>query len=237
MERVVAIGGTNSRTYPLEYEAVKLAGLRNPRALFIPTAANDNPQYIAWFHDLFGDKFGCVTEALLLADRTPTSTSVADTIRGADIIYLGAGGDPRVAYEQIWPRSNIRPLLEEVRDTTVLAGSSAGAMFLGTKGYGQNGDTGYVVEGLGVIPGIICAHYASPSRPSREVGLRLQMQDEDWAFALKEDTAVIRAGPGIRVMTTTLSGGAFLLRRRGGVVESTKLAPSASYTPITNLGR
>ncbi len=236
MERAVAIGGTNSKGYPLEHEAVRLACSPHPRALFIPTAANDNPKYVSWFDDFFGKKFGCQTDVLLLAHNTPPYSSAADAIRRAEIIYLGAGGDPRVAYEQIWPRFSISQLLQEALPTTVLAGSSAGAMFLGTKGYGQNGDSGYLVEGLGAIPGIVCAHYANPSRPSRETGLRLQMQDGDLAFALKEDTALIRQGSGLRVMTAALSGGAFLLSSRGLSISSSQLHPSASLTPITNLG-
>lgn len=236
MERAVAIGGGDSSNTQLEHEVARVAEKAHSHALFIPTAAGDNPRYIDWFNKTFS-RFGCTTEALLMHAANPSPSDVADAIRGADIIYLGAGGDPRKVYEQIWPRFRIRELLNDARERAVLAGSSAGAMFLGTKGYGQNPGEPYLVEGLGVIPGTVCAHYDNPIRGSREAGLKTSLADGGSAFALKDSTAMIRVGDGFRIRTSDYPGGAFYLRKRGSVVESTRLLPSASYTPITSLGR
>lgn len=235
----MAIGGGTSDNTLLEKEAVKLTSLEHPRALFIPTAANDHPGYIKWFIETFG-RYNCVTSVLCLATEFVPDNEVAESIQRADLIYLGQGGDPRRVFHEIWPKYRLRERLLAASEKALIVGSSAGAMYLGDYGYGHplEPDKPYVTKGLGLIPGIVCAHYGNPNRPSREEGLKSKLREKRGsAFAIKDYTALVVFGSEYRVLTSAPTGGVFFMQhipsRRAPVV--TFLSQTDSFDSLQRL--
>lgn len=129
MTDVIAIGGgeiADLETLPIDEEIVSLADGSPPRALFIPTGANDAPGYCDRFRELFGEELGCETDVLRLFDALDNDVDPEEQIRQADLIYVG-GGDTRFMV-RTWKAFGIDDLLEEAyRDGTVISGLCAGA--------------------------------------------------------------------------------------------------------------
>ncbi len=61
MGKIVAIGGGEIRdleTMAIDAEIVGLTGKQGPRALFIPTASEDDPTYYEAFQTVYGRELG-----------------------------------------------------------------------------------------------------------------------------------------------------------------------------------
>src|SRR5437867_120737 len=78
-------------TRSIDKEIVRLTGKKNPRALFIPTASGDDPEYWERFQKVYADKLGCRTDVLFLLNIKISVTEIKDKIKKADLIYIGGG--------------------------------------------------------------------------------------------------------------------------------------------------
>jgi dipeptidase E len=170
---IIAIGGGSlkkKQTLPIDRAIVKLTGRKSPRALFIPTASEDEKEYCEAFDRIYGNLLGCRTDHLLLYRRPEDRAAAARKIEAADLIYVGGGNTLRMM--KIWRRFGIdRLLINAARYGTVLAGLSAGAIcwhewgHSDSRAYSGRKNWSYIkVRGLGLRPGLYCPHLDSEKR-------------------------------------------------------------------------
>jgi dipeptidase E len=183
---IIAIGGGSLKkkhTLAIDRYIVDLTGRKQPRALFIPTASNDLPEYCEAFDRIYGGIFGCKTSHLLLYRRKKDRKDAASRIKAADLIYVGGGNTLRMM--RIWRRFGIDTLLiRAAHRGTVTAGLSAGAIcwhdwgHSDSRSYSGRKNWSYIkVRSLGLLPGFYCPHLDSEKRHAsfRKMVLRDRM--------------------------------------------------------------
>jgi dipeptidase E len=157
---ILAMGGGGFTMEPdnpaLDDYVLELAGPREPRILFLPTASGDPAAQIAAFHQRFGDK-ACRAEHLSLFRLHGTTRPVEEILLDQDVIYVGGGSMRNLL--AIWKAHGLDDVFREAwRRGIVLAGLSAGAMcwFEGavTKSMGRPEP----IAGLGLLPGSLTVH-------------------------------------------------------------------------------
>jgi dipeptidase E len=169
---IIAIGGgelKDQETLLIDQFIVKQTQKAQPKALFIPTASGDAPDYIDTFNQVYGQLLGCDTRALCLS-QAPSMASMSDYVAWADLIYVGGGNTRRMMFQ--WREQGLDQLLIEAHAAgTVLSGLSAGAIcwfesgFSDSDSFESTGDWSYTrIEGLGLIPGLLCPHLDSEHR-------------------------------------------------------------------------
>ncbi len=170
---IIAIGGGSlkkAHTLPIDREIVKLTKKKHPRALFIPTASEDDSEYCESFDRVYGKMLGCKTDHLLLYRRPDDQAVAAKKIAAADLIYVGGGNTLRMM--RLWRKFGIdRMLISAARRGTVMAGLSAGAIcwhewgHSDSRAYSGKKKWDYIkVKSLGLIPGLYCPHLDSEKR-------------------------------------------------------------------------
>ncbi len=170
---IIAIGGGSLKkrqTLPIDRSIVKLTGKKSPRALFIPTASEDDEEYCTAFDRVYGDLLGCRTDHLLLYRRPGDRAAAGKKIRSADLIYVGGGNTLRMM--KMWRSLGIdRMLVRAGRRGKVLAGLSAGAIcwhewgHSDSRAYSGKKNWSYIkVRSLGLCPGLYCPHLDSEKR-------------------------------------------------------------------------
>lgn len=178
MRKIVAIGGgsmSNGETLSIDQAIIQLTDKKQPTALFIPTASNDDDEYCQTFNTTYGDQLGCKVDVLKVLDNNLTEHEIATKILNADLIYAGRGNALKMMRK--WRFTGVSKLLRKaMAQGTVLAGISAGAMCWFAHGHsnsqefykgGQVGkDWNYTrVKCLGFIDRLIfCPHYHTENR-------------------------------------------------------------------------
>ncbi len=183
---IIAIGGGSlkkKQTLPIDRLIVRLSGGRSPRALFIPTASEDDEEYCKAFDRIYGAILGCRTDHLLLYRRPEDRAAAARKIKAVDIIYVGGGNTLRMM--KMWRRFEIdRMLIKAGQSGAVLAGLSAGAIcwhewgHSDSRAYSGRKNWSYIkVRSLGLRPGLYCPHLDSERRHAsfRKMVLRDRM--------------------------------------------------------------
>jgi dipeptidase E len=240
VQKIVAIGGGGlalRETLAIDREIVRLTERRRPRALFIPTASSDNPDYCRAFRLIYGDRLGCQCDELLLLKDAPTNAALARRIRESDLIYVGGGNTLKMMRR--WRRLGVDRLLAQARKRgTVLSGVSAGANCWFEYGSSDSmkfyrpQDWKFIrVRGLGFLPATCCPHY---HRESREA-LFAEMigRHGGVGIALDDHTALVVVGDEYRIVVSKPTGRAYTLARDGGAVRVAPLHPKHS---LSNLG-
>ncbi len=170
---IIAIGGGSLRkrqTLSIDRFIVKLTGKKSPRALFVPTASEDDEEYCEAFDRIYGDLLGCRTDQLLLYRRPGDRAAAGKKIRSADLIYVGGGNTLRMM--KMWRSFGIdKMLIKAGRRRTVLAGLSAGAIcwhewgHSDSRAYSGKKNWSYIkVRSLGLCGGLYCPHLDSEKR-------------------------------------------------------------------------
>ncbi len=170
---IIAIGGGSLKkmqTLSIDRHIVKLTSRKSPRALFIPTASEDDEEYCEAFDRVYGRLLGCRTNHLLLYRKPEDRAAAATKIKSADLIYVGGGNTLRMM--KMWRRFGIdRLLVKAGRRGTVLAGLSAGAIcwhewgHSDSRAYSGGKNWSYIkVRGLGLRPGLYCPHLDAEKR-------------------------------------------------------------------------
>ena len=157
---IFAMGGGGFTMEPdnpaLDDFILSLADAREPRILFLPTASGDPAMQIARFQARFGDH-ACRPRHLSLFRLHGTTDSLAETILGQDVIYVGGGSMRNLI--AIWRAHGLDALLVEAwRRGVVLAGLSAGAMCWFTGGVTRSSGPPEPIAGLGLLPGSLTVH-------------------------------------------------------------------------------
>lgn len=134
-----------------------LAPRREPRILFLPTAAGDTTGLINAFHARFGER-ACSPSHLSLFRMAEVKRPLREVVLGQDIVYVGGGSMRNLL--AIWRAHGLDQLLIQAwRQGIVLAGLSAGAMCWFQGGVTRSGDgTPAPIQGLGLLPGSLTVH-------------------------------------------------------------------------------
>ncbi len=157
---IFAMGGggfTMEPTNPLLDDFVLgLSEAKEPKVVFLPTAAGDTTGPINAFQGRFADRL-CVPEHLSLFRLAESKRPLEEVVLGADIIYVGGGSMRNLL--AIWRAHGLdRLLLEAWQAGTVLAGLSAGAMCWFQAGVSRSSGPPEPLEGLGLLDGSLTVH-------------------------------------------------------------------------------
>lgn len=207
-QKIIAIGGGDFKRYKtlkIDQEIIRLANKENPNFLFIPTASNDNEQYATAMTKHFSD-LGCTFSVLNLVKKAPAFTQIKESIKNADIIYVGGGNTLRMMKR--WRLLGIDTLLAQARERgAVLCGVSAGSICWFNHGNSDsrkdnNPDAPYIkVTALGFIDALHCPHYDTESE--RQESLKQMMRRyAGVALALEDCAALEIVGDTYRLITS-----------------------------------
>ncbi len=135
IERIALIGGDEFRSGCEEADRAILAatGAVNPKVLVVPTAAVEgSPSKAAANGVSYFTSLGADAAPLMVLDAADAADKgLADQIGSADVVYL-TGGNPAFLRDSLSGSLVLQAMLEAHEKGAWLAGSSAGAMVLGT---------------------------------------------------------------------------------------------------------
>lgn len=239
MGTIVAIGGgdlENLGTLEIDSYIVELANKQCPRALFIPTASDDDQEYIDAFNNVYGKKLGCITDTLLLINKSLSEQEIKHKILSTDIVYVG-GGDPRKMLN-IWRKYKVDQYLKQAYEKgIILSGLSAGAMCWFRYGYSKNGRKSdgspnlEWTEGLGFINASHCPHYNDEERKGFDVEFTAVQGN---GIALEDNCALVLKNDTFRIIKSCEKASAFKLVNANENVEKLELA-NEDFLSITEL--
>ena len=136
MNNILLVGGGEFREECLAMDSYLLESLKkkHPRVAIIPTAAaNQRPEKAAENGVRYFDSLGANANPILILNRDQAKDETYfSNIHEADLIYL-TGGDPKHLLETLYQTPFIATITESVSKGATLAGSSAGAMVLGSR--------------------------------------------------------------------------------------------------------
>jgi cyanophycinase len=166
------VGGEEFRVgcEDMDREIMRVSGQQPAQVLVLPTAAVTGPAKAAndgvtHFGGLGGD-----ARQLMVLDRTQAlDPEYISAVGGAGVVYF-TGGNPDHLLASLKDSPLLMAILKTVEQGTVLAGSSAGAMVLGS--YMRRPSAGGWIEALGIVPGAaVMAHHENrdPAETSREL--------------------------------------------------------------------
>ena len=102
---IIAIGGgkimvpahREAQTTSIDQSIVQQVNRRkSPKALFIPTASEDDVEYCDAFRKQYETRLGCSVQELLLYRNRPSNRKIQMLISESDIIYVGGGNTLRM---------------------------------------------------------------------------------------------------------------------------------------------
>ena len=166
------VGGEEFRVRceDMDVAIMEASGQRPARVVVIPTAAVTGPAKAANDGVTHFAKLGGNSEQLMALEREHAEdTALAQGVAGAGVIYF-TGGSPDHLLATLQDSKLLEAIQEAVAQGTVLAGSSAGAMVMGT--YMRRPRLGGWVEALGLTPGVaVLPHHenADPAETSRQL--------------------------------------------------------------------
>lgn len=158
---IFAMGGGGFTMEPdnplLDDFVLSLSPVREPRVLFLPTAAGDTTGLINAFHARFGDR-ACTPTHLSLFRLAEVKRPLREIVLEQDIVYVGGGSMRNLL--AIWSAHGLDRVLSTAwRRGIVLAGLSAGAMCWFQGGVSRSaGSQPAPIEGLGLLPGSLTVH-------------------------------------------------------------------------------
>jgi cyanophycinase len=166
------VGGNEFRQHckDMDREIMRASGQNPARVLIIPTAAVAGPTKAA--EDgvrHFASLGGNASRLMVLDKRHAEDTAFIRGIAGAGLIYF-TGGSPYHLLDTLRNSKLLEAIRSAVNNGALLAGSSAGAMVLGSlMGRPASGEW---VEALGIVPRVaIWPHHESrdPAETSRQL--------------------------------------------------------------------
>ena len=169
------VGGEEFRTgcEEMDREIMRASGQDPARVLVIPTAAVTGPAKAA--NDgvtHFGSLGGDAAQLMVLDRSQADDPSFVEPSANAGVVYF-TGGSPNHLLETLRDSHLLEVILAAVDNGAVLAGSSAGAMVLGS--FMRRPSAGGWVEALGIVPGVaVLPHHERQDAEEVSQGLRTQ---------------------------------------------------------------
>jgi len=173
MGKIIIIGGgeiENYETLPFDKRIVELAGKKQPKVIFIPTASGESNDYIKNFKKIYEKKLACKVSVLYLLKTKPAKKELGKKILSSDLIYVGGGNTLKMMRR--WRFLGIDKILKEAyKRGIILSGISAGGICWFEAGHSNSmkfyhpDDWHYIkVRGLGFLKGIHCPHFNGKKR-------------------------------------------------------------------------
>ncbi|MYC30235.1 MAG: hypothetical protein F4X65_09120 [Chloroflexi bacterium] len=163
---IALVGGDEFRRYcgDMDREIIAATGKESPRMVVLPTAtANSGPVKAAHDGVTHFNALGGSAHPLMILDREQAdSQEMVDRLSGADIIYF-TGGNPNYLLETLRGSILLTSVTDAVSRGAILAGSSAGAMVMGSQMRRPRGEEW--VTGLGIAEGICVFPHHERSKP------------------------------------------------------------------------
>lgn len=154
----------------MDREIMRASGQRPARVLIIPTAAVTGPVKAANDGVTHFSRLGGNSSQLMVLDRAQSDDAgFVRPVEGAGVIYF-TGGSPDHLLATLQDSRLLSAILAAVEKGAVLAGSSAGAMVMGS--FMRRPSAGGWVEALGLVPGVaVLPHHEKrdPVETSREL--------------------------------------------------------------------
>ena len=153
---IALVGGDEFRPgcEPMDREILASARVSRPKVLIVPTAAaRQNPAKAAANGVVYFARLGALAESLMVLDsQDADDDALVSRVGWADIVYL-AGGDPAHLLDVLSGSRLLDAIKAALAGGAVLAGSSAGAMVLGSwmRYRGTRPALG-LLDGLAVLP-------------------------------------------------------------------------------------
>ena len=170
---IALVGGDEFRAgcEEMDHEIMRSSGQCPARVLVVPTAAVTGPAKAAndgTAH--FAALGGKSSHLMLLEKEQAENPAFFAPVSKADVVYF-TGGSPENLLETLKDSRFFHALLAASDKGTVLAGSSAGAMVMGSMMRGPR--SGGWVEALSVVPGVVILPHHE-RRDQSEVSKELQ---------------------------------------------------------------
>lgn len=183
---IALVGGDEFRRYCVEMDRELLAatGKDPARVLVLPTAAVNGPVKAAYDGVTHFNALGGKAEPLMiLDDERANDPALVQRVAEADLIYF-TGGNPNHLLETLQDSQLLPALTGAVEQGAILAGSSAGAMAMGSQM--RRPRVNEWVAGLGLALGICVLPHHEHSKPE-EVAEQIKERLSDGLTALGID--------------------------------------------------
>ena len=193
---IALVGGEEFRRYCVEMDRDILAatGKDSARVVVLPTAAVNGPVKAAHDGVTHFNGLGGQGQPLMVLEREQADDpAMVQRLEGADVIYF-TGGNPNHLLETLQGSQLLAAIEAEKERGAILAGSSAGAMVLGSVMRRPRADEW--VTGLGIAAGICVLPHHERSNPE-QVADQIQdnLSDSLAVFGIDAQTACL-GGPG-----------------------------------------
>ena len=161
------VGGDEFRRYcrEMDGEIMQAAGRSPARVVVIPTAAaHAGPEKAAQDGVTHFNSLGGRAESLMILDRIQAEDAgLVAGVAAADLIYF-TGGNPNHLLDTLRDSRLLAAIRVAVDQGAILAGSSAGAMVMGS--WMRRPRSGEWVPGLGLVPGTAILPHHENSNPA-----------------------------------------------------------------------
>ena len=194
---IVAMGGhalEEDWSRPLEDYALALTGKERPRLLLLAQATAEREDYVAAFHERFGDRAEVTDLSLFWRDeRDPREVILAH-----DAIFVSGGNTANLL--AIWRAHGADAALREAWEGgAVLVGSSAGMIcWFECSVTDSFGPLAPLEDGLGLLPGSACPHF--DGEPERRPTYTRLVQEEGFPPGHAADDAAALHFEGPRLV-------------------------------------
>lgn len=244
--KIVAIGGGETgryeaivRTTAIDREIVRLAGKKEPRLLFLPTASSGHEKYCEAIYKQFSKKLGCKVNVLLLVHTDPEHKVIKETIARADIIYVGEGNTLKMM--RTWRQYGVDEAIKTaMQKGVVLSGSSAGSIAWFESGNSdsqksKDNPTKLIrVRGLDFIDAMVCVHYSNELH--RRPSLKQMMKTEKGvAIGLDECCAIEILDGKYRILSSIKGRKAYRVYWKNHEFIEEEIAETEEFMPLAPL--
>ena len=193
--RITLVGGDEflPSCRGMDGELLKMTGIPRPNVLIVPTAAAMERPGLAAQHGIRQfDALGARSSSLMaLSSADANDEALTTAVDSADIIYL-TGGNPAHLLESLRGSLLLQRILNAVERGAILAGSSAGAMVLGSRmRFRQWTDALGVVRGVVVLP-----HHERSSRGQTFDDVRFETRAGTTVLGIDGATGCVSDGDG-----------------------------------------
>lgn len=207
--RIALVGGDEfgPACRKMDIELLRATGKSNPRLLVVPTASERNAALassngVTHFHDLGAD----AAPLMVRTAEEANAEALAFQVDSADIVYF-TGGNPAKLFDEIKDSLLLQKINELLQRDAILAGSSAGAMVMGSWMRFREWR-----ETLGIVPGVVALPHherSTPEETSQE--LASSGHSDLWALGIDGATGCLSGPDG----WTVLGGGQVTVYKNG----------------------
>jgi dipeptidase E len=238
---IVAIGGGDvgtGETRAIDEVLAGLAGKPSPHLVFIPTASDDDPDYVGRIRAGY-ESLGCSVEPLLLWGLD-NADSARQKIAAADVIYVGGGNTKKMI--ALWKSLGVDQMLKAHLD----AGKPAGGLSAGALCWFRVGNSDWPqyeaipgvntarLDCLGFVDLVACPHTAREGFRMDE--FREMMRWERGPGVGLDDCCAIQIkGDEYRILASAPGACAHLIEWTDGKLLEKTLLPHDDFRPIEGL--